>query len=80
MDLNTIAPLAPQTADGQLWEPSTSTVVLGYSALLLTATILIGVTASAADCRYTTVTDVAIALHTAPGSGRLSAFALSVEA
>ncbi|WAC58034.1 ATP-binding cassette domain-containing protein [Gordonia sp. SL306] len=46
VDLNTIAPLAPQTADAQLWEPSISTVVLGYSALLLTATILIGVTAS----------------------------------
>ncbi|MYR08265.1 ATP-binding cassette domain-containing protein [Gordonia sp. SID5947] len=46
VDLNTISPLAPQTAGAQLWEPSIMTLVLGYSALLLTATVLLGVTAS----------------------------------
>ncbi|MFW0783657.1 ATP-binding cassette domain-containing protein [Gordonia sp. CPCC 206044] len=46
IDINALAPHTPQTADAELWEPTVTNAVLGYSALLLTALVLIGYTVS----------------------------------
>ncbi len=46
VDINAVAPLAPQTTDAVVWEPVVGNVTLSYSALLLIATLLVAVTAS----------------------------------